>query len=58
MTAGTLPTRERREQYRDAEPDRVQAIAGVDAMCYCPTCETSHPATQIEVSYAVGCPRR
>lgn len=50
------------ERERDEEPARAAAVAGADALRYCPTCGTSHPAQRIEqdgeTTYAVDCPQR
>ncbi len=52
-----MPTYERREQtYTDDERERAQAVAGADALVYCPDCETSHPAMRTDDGYDVMCP--
>jgi len=57
MTRAALPSYERREQtYERSELAEAQTVADVDAMVYCPDCETSHPATRTTDGYTVDCP--
>jgi len=57
MSRQQVPAYEQREAtYRAEDSERAQAVAGADALVYCPTCETSHPATRTEAGYDVDCP--